>query len=328
MCVQVKMSMQMQELCDGGFDPHTGIYTSLHQLSENHKIPTRNDIDTATYVLSQFPDPDSRVALIDSATGVRLTYAQLRTSVRSLASGLYHAVGIRKGDVVFLLSPNSILYPTICLAVFSLGAALSPANPVNTESEIVKQVRDSGAKLIISAPEERHKFAKLNIPVLLTYRERSNEESVSVEELIECCESRDFPRTELTQSETAAVLYSSGTTGVSKGVILTHSNFIAIMMLLKWSVEESGSKDDVFLCFIPMFHIYGLAFFAMGLFCSGITTVLMKKFDFQGMLDAIKTYKVNNIAGVPPVVLGLVKYAKSAGEFLFESKKSLCLQVK
>ncbi|KAK4835060.1 hypothetical protein QYF36_004727 [Acer negundo] len=318
--------MSMEELCDqeethfqnSGFEPRTRIYHSVLQLGENYRIPTRPDLDTATFLLSQLPHgdvADSRVALIDSATNQRVTYAQLRTSIRSLASGLYHALGVRKGDVVFLLSPNTVLYPTICLAIFSLGAVLSPANPVNTESEIVKQVRDSGAKLVISAPEELHKFGKLQVPVLLTCRDQSyNDNSVYVEELIECCDPLECPETELTQSDTAAVLYSSGTTGTSKGVILTHANFISIMTLLKWSVHSTDSQNDVFLCFIPMFHIYGLAFFGLGLFCAGVTTVVMQRFDFQAMLDAIKTHKVNNIPAVPPVILGLVKYSKVAGD--------------
>ncbi|TXG49412.1 hypothetical protein EZV62_025287 [Acer yangbiense] len=318
--------MSMEEPCDqeethfqnSGFEPRTGIYHSVLQLSENHRIPTRPDLDTATFLLSQLPHrdvADSRVALIDSATNQRVTYAQLRTSIHSLASGLYHALGVRKGDVVFLLSPNTVLYPTICLAIFSLGAVLTPANPVNTESEIVKQVRDSGAKLVISAPEELHKFGKLQVPVLLTCRDQSyNDNSVYVEELIECCDPLECPETELTQSDTAAVLYSSGTTGTSKGVILTHANFISIMTLLKWSVHATDSQNDVFLCFIPMFHIYGLAFFGLGLFCAGVTTVVMQRFDFQAMLDAIKTHKVNNIPAVPPVILGLVKYSKVAGD--------------
>ncbi|KAH7547824.1 hypothetical protein ACOSP7_032932 [Xanthoceras sorbifolium] len=319
--------MSMEELWEeethfqnSGFEPRLGIYHSVYQLGENHIIPTRLDLDTATFVLSQFPHPDvadSRVALIDSATNQRVTYAQLRQSIRALAAGLYHALGVRKGDAVFLLSPNSVLYPTICLAIFSLGAVLSPANPVNTESEIVKQVRDSGAKLVISAPEELHKFGKLQVPILLTCRDQSNNNdnnSVSVEELIDCCDPLECPETQLSQSDMAAVLYSSGTTGTSKGVILTHANFISIMTLLKWSVDVSHSQNDVFLCFIPMFHIYGLAFFGLGLFCSGITTVLMQRYDFQAMLDAVKTHKVNNIAAVPPVILGLVKHGKAAGD--------------
>lgn len=104
-----------------GFDPKTGIYHSLHQLGENLQIPTRHDLDPTSYVLSQFPHPDhaeTKVALVDLATNQQVTYAQLHRSIHALASGLYNGLGVRKSDVVFLLSPNSILYPTICLAVF------------------------------------------------------------------------------------------------------------------------------------------------------------------------------------------------------------------
>ncbi|XP_011031616.1 PREDICTED: 4-coumarate--CoA ligase-like 7 [Populus euphratica] len=292
-----------------GFDPLTGIYHSLHQLGENFQIPTRHDIDTTTYVLSQFPHPDhapTKVALIDLATNHQVNYSQLHRSIRALASGLYNGLGVRKGDVVFLLSQNSILYPTICLAIFSTGAILSPANPVNTKSEISKQIQDSGAKLVISSPEELHKLLEIGVPTLVTTRE-SNGDSLSVEELIEYSDPLELPQVGITQSDTAAILYSSGTTGTSKGVILTHSNFIAVMTLLKWSVFATSSQNDTFLCFIPIFHIYGLAFFGLGLFCAGITTVLMRRFDFQAMLDAVQAYKINNIPAVPPVILGLVK---------------------
>uniref|UniRef100_A0A7N2MDL3 Uncharacterized protein n=1 Tax=Quercus lobata TaxID=97700 RepID=A0A7N2MDL3_QUELO len=185
-----------------GFDPQSGIYHSLDKLDEHQQIPTMPDLDTATYVLSQFPHPhqaESQIALIDSSTNQQVTYTQLQRSIRSLAS------------------------------------------------------------------------------------------------------------------DTAAILYSSGTTGTSKGVILTHANFIAVMTLLRWSVDVTSAQNDVFLCFIPTFPIYGLAFFALGLFCSGTTTVLMQKFEFQAMLHAIKAHKVSNIPAVPPVILGLVKYTSKAG---------------
>ncbi|KAL7215222.1 hypothetical protein ACSBR1_027394 [Camellia fascicularis] len=307
---EAKKSYQPEYDPRSGFDSRTGIYHSLEQLGEHLKIPTRPDLDTAMFVLSQFPLPkeaESRVALIDSATNQRVTYAQLRHSIESLASGLYHGLGIRKGDVVFVLSPNSLLYPTICLAVLSIGAVLTTANPVNTASEIAKQVRDSGAKLGIAAPEEVCKLVSTGLPTLHT--SRPSDSALSIEELIESCDPMELPKQGLTQSDTAAILYSSGTTGTSKGVVLTHSNFISIMTLLKWTVDAISAQNDVFLCFIPMFHIYGLAFFGLGLFCSGITTVLMQKFDFQAMLDAIQTYQVNNVPAVPPVILGLVKYS-------------------
>lgn len=78
-------------------------------------------------------------------------------------------------------------------------------------------------------------------------------------------------------------------------------------------MDVTSAQDDVFLCFIPMFHIYGLAFFALGLFCSGTTTVLLQKFEFQAMLHAIKAHKANNIPAAPPVILGLVKYTSKGG---------------
>ncbi|XP_041022198.1 4-coumarate--CoA ligase-like 5 [Juglans microcarpa x Juglans regia] len=303
-----------------GFDPETRIYHSLVKLGEQKQIPRRPDLDTATFVLSQFPDPhksESQIALIDAATNQHVTYAQLHRSIRSLASGLYHALGVRQGDVVFVLSPNSLLYPTICLAVFSVGAVLTTANPLNTQAEIAKQVRDSGAKLAISVPAELHKLVPTGVPTVLTSGKSSNDNLLSIEELIECCDDPlELPQISRAQSDTAAILYSSGTTGTSKGVILTHANFISLVTLLQWSVEVTSSEKDVFLCFIPMFHIYGLAFFALGLFCSGVTTVLMQKFELQIMLDAIQAHKISNIPAVPPVILGLVKYARKEGSDL------------
>ncbi|KAK4385562.1 4-coumarate--CoA ligase-like 7 [Sesamum angolense] len=293
-----------------GYDAQTGIYHSLVHLSEQNKIPTQPNLDTATFVLSQFPPPEHAeklVALIDSATNHRLTYAQLRRSISTLAAGLYHGLGLRKGDVVLILSPNSLLYSTICLAVLSIGGVITTANPLNTEMEIAKQVSDSGAKLAVSSPEEMHKVCPTGVPVLLTSR-GTDDSQLSVEELIEECEPLEIPGVKPTQSDVAAILYSSGTTGTSKGVVLTHANFISVITLLKWSVDVSKAHDDVFLCFIPLFHIYGLVFFGLGLFCSGTTTVLMQRFDFRAMLEAIHNHKVSNIPAVPPVILGLVKY--------------------
>ncbi|KAL3834112.1 hypothetical protein ACJIZ3_008848 [Penstemon smallii] len=300
-----------------GFDSQTGIYHSLVQLNENQKIPTQPNLDIATFVLSQFPPPyqaETKVALINSTTNHQVTYAQLRGSINSLAAGLYHGLGVRKGNVIFILSPNSLLYPTICLAVLSIGAVITTANPLNTAAEIIKQVNDSGANLAISSPEEMHKLYPTGVPTLVTSRcKEDSNPHLSVEELIENCEPLTIPTTNITQSDTAAILYSSGTTGTSKGVVLTHSNFVSLMTLLKWSVDVSKSQDDVFLCFVPMFHIYGLAFFGLGLFCSGTTTILMERFDFIGMLEAIQNHKVSNIPAVPSVILGLVKYNNLGG---------------
>ncbi|KAI3517191.1 hypothetical protein L1887_16402 [Cichorium endivia] len=305
------------------YDPKTGIYHSLIRLEGKHKIPTTTNLDTATFVISQFPSleqAETKVALIDSATNRRLTYGELRRSIHSLAAGLYQRLGVRKGDVIFVLSSNSIIYPTICLAILLVGGVLTTSNPINTESEITKQVLDSGAKLAIAAPEAMHKLLSTKVPIIVTTRPVDGNE-VSVEELIESGEPMELPENKQTQSDTAAILYSSGTTGTSKGVILTHGNLISMMTLLKWAAETTSSTDDIFLCFIPMFHIYGLVFFGLGLLCAGTTSVLMNRFELKAMLEAIQTYKVNNIPAVPPVILGMVKY--NGGDYDLSSLRSV-----
>ncbi|XP_028782526.1 4-coumarate--CoA ligase-like 5 [Neltuma alba] len=310
-----------------GYDSRSGIYHSLVKLSAKHEIPTRPDIDAATLVLSHFPRAHQlaakKPAFVDASTNQTMSYGELQSSVYSLASGLYHGIGIRKGYVVFVLSPNSILYPTICLAVLSIGAILTTANPLNTASEIAKQVKDSGAKLAISAPEEMKKLLATGVPIILTTRQ-SDGRMLSVEELIEGCSDNipeQLPQVKLAQSDTAAILYSSGTTGMSKGVVLTHANIISIVSLLTWSADVTSSQNDVFLGFIPIFHIYGLVFFGLGLLCRGVTSVIMQKFDFKEMLFAIQKYRVNNLPAVPPVILALVKYGSKAGFDLSSLKK-------
>ncbi|GFZ14679.1 AMP-dependent synthetase and ligase family protein [Actinidia rufa] len=188
-----------------GFDSQTGIYNSLHQLGEHQKIRTRPDLDTATFVLSQFPHlSESRVAShayrLDHEPPSHLRATPLVDRLL-LTAGPYHALGVHKGDVVFVLSPNSLL-----------GVATTTTHPI----------------------------IHCSYPILIRHK-----------------------------------------------------------------------LNNVFLCFITMFHIYGLNFYALGLFCSVVTTVVMQRFDFQSMLNTIQTHRVNNIAAVPPVILGLVKYDKS-----------------
>ncbi|CAJ1976625.1 unnamed protein product [Sphenostylis stenocarpa] len=295
-----------------GYNSREGLYHSLVKLGTKHEIPTSPDLNTANYVLSQFPLAEGKIAFIDSGSDRSVSYGELRRSIYSLASALFHEHEVRKGDVVFVLSPNTTLYSTICLAVLSVGAVVTTANSINTESEISKQLRDSGAKLAISAPEELHKLVPTGVPTILTSR-LSDGNVLSVEEVIEgCYNSPELPQIPVAQSDTATILYSSGTTGISKGVVLTHANLISIMRLLFWQVDVTASQDDIFLAIIPMFHIYGLMFFGLGLLCVGVTTVLMQKYDFQAMLVAIQKHKVNNLPAVPPVILALVKYSRKA----------------
>lgn len=116
-----------------------------------------------------------------------------------------------------------------------------------------------------------------------------------------------LPEIPTRQQDPAALLYSSGTTGASKGVIITHRNLIAQTCML-FSMEGGQLRPElVYLCLIPIFHVYGLGMFVCGLPAMGCKIVIMPKFDMQEMLSTIQQYKVTNLPLVPPIMLALTK---------------------
>ncbi|RZR79500.1 hypothetical protein BHM03_00005230 [Ensete ventricosum] len=302
--------MHEEEDTRSGFCPRSGVYRSLHRLGPRHRPPSDPAFDAASFVFSLLPPLDStRSVFLDSTTGRRLTFFDLRRSALSLAAALHHAFGLRPGDVVLLLSPNTVLYPVIVLAVLAVGAVLCPASPLHTPAEVARQALDAGATLAIAAPEEAHKAAAaVGVPTLLTEREPGDPDGPpTAEEMMEWGDPLEAPPPARRQSDVAVVLYSSGTTGAPKGVMLTHGNLIAIVSLLRWSAEVSGSAGDVYLAFVPMYHVYGLAFFALGLPAVGATTVVMRRFEMGAAMEAVARHGVTNIPAVPPVVAALAK---------------------
>ena len=109
------------------------------------------------------------------------------------------------------------------------------------------------------------------------------------------------------QSDTAALLYSSGTTGVSKGVILTHKNFIAAALMINMDDDLAGELNNVFICVLPMFHVFGLAVITYAQLRRGSTVVSMRRFELEGFLKVIEKYRVTNLWVVPPMILALAK---------------------
>ncbi|GFQ00215.1 4-coumarate--coa ligase-like 7 [Phtheirospermum japonicum] len=109
------------------------------------------------------------------------------------------------------------------------------------------------------------------------------------------------------QDDVAALLYSSGTTGTSKGVVLTHRNFIAASLMVTTDQEFAGEAHNVFLCFLPLFHVFGLVAIMYAQLQRGNAVVSMSKFDLELILKTVEQYGVTHMWVVPPVVLGLAK---------------------
>ena len=245
-------------------------------------------------------------ALIDGRDGRAYTYAQLVEAISRAAAGLARR-GFRQRDVLAIFSPNAPEYPVAFHAAATLGGVVTTINPLYTAEEVSSQLRDAGAKFLLTVP-----------PLLERAREAA--EGTGVEEVFVFGEAEgatpfasllegdgEVPEVEIDPSEDVVALpYSSGTTGVAKGVMLTHRNIISNLCQFKGAGYEWG--DDTLICVLPMFHIYGLvAITNFGLY-SGSTIVTLPRFDLEQVLGVMQDYRVSIAHLVPPIVLALSKH--------------------
>ncbi|KAJ6368339.1 hypothetical protein OIU78_000849 [Salix suchowensis] len=250
-----------------------GIYRSLRPKLVLPKDPNLSMVSFLFRNSNSYPH---KPALIDADLSITLSYSELKSVVIKVAHGLLN-LGISKNDVVLIFAPNSYQFPICFLAIISTGAIATTANPLYTTSELSKQIKDSNPKLIITVPELWDKVKGFNVPAVFLGPKR------------------------------VPLPLESGTTGVSKGVVLTHGNFIAASLMVTMDQVMAGEMHNVFLCFLPMFHVFGLAVVTYSQLQMGNAVVSMGKFEFEMVLKTIEKYRVTHMWVVPPVVLALAK---------------------
>jgi acyl-CoA synthetase (AMP-forming)/AMP-acid ligase II len=249
----------------------------------------------------------TRTALVDGHDGTSLTYAQLDAFTRRIAAALTDA-GLRQGDVLALHSPNTLAFPAVFYGATRAGAAVSTVHPLATAKELARQLRDSGARWIVTVS-----------PLLETARQAA-EWTGGVEEIFVCDHAEGHrsvqdmrqstaPEPEITIDpgrDLAALPYSSGTTSIPKGVMLTHRN-IATNLAQLHPVMPSAPGDKL-LAVLPFFHIYGLTALMNSPLRNGATVVVQRRFEIAQFLSAIETHRVNALYVAPPIVLALAKH--------------------
>ncbi|MET9070740.1 4-coumarate--CoA ligase family protein [Streptomyces sp. NPDC004232] len=246
-------------------------------------------------------------ALIDGTDGTTLTYEQVDRFHRRVAAGLADA-GVRKGDVLALHSPNTIAFPTAFYAATRAGASVTTVHPLATPEEFAKQLRDSAARWIVTVS-----------PLLGTAR-RAAELAGGVREIFVCDRASGHrsladmlattapePQPVLDPAEDIAALpYSSGTTGVPKGVMLTHRQIATNLAQLEPAVP--AAPGDRILAVLPFFHIYGLTALMNAPLRKGATVVVLPRFELETFLAAIQNHRITGLYVAPPIVLALAKH--------------------
>jgi acyl-CoA synthetase (AMP-forming)/AMP-acid ligase II len=267
------------------------------------------DVSLTEFVFSRAAEHADRPALVDGLSGRTLTYAQLRAAVRAAAAGLARR-GFAKGDVLALYSPNLPEYVVAFHAVASLGGVVTPVNPLYTVEELSKQLDDSGAKYIVTVPAlaERAREASEGRELRELFVFGEAEGATPFASLLEGGGEPPAvePTVKIVPREDLVVLpYSSGTTGVCKGVMLTHRNLVSNLAQIKGAGHDWG--DETLVCVLPLFHIYGMvAIMSHGLYC-GATVVTLPRFDFGQLLKTMQDYRVSFAHLVPPIILALSK---------------------
>jgi acyl-CoA synthetase (AMP-forming)/AMP-acid ligase II len=267
------------------------------------------NVPITEFVLAQAEQRGDKLAIVDGPSGRGLTYAQLVDAVRRVAAGLA-AIGLNKGDVLAIYSPNLPEYAVAFHAVASLGGTVTTVNPLYTTRELTQQLSDCNARFL------------LTVPPLIDNARAAAERVPSVREVLvfgEAAGATPFasllthgaqpPAVSIDPfNDLVALPYSSGTTGLPKGVMLSHHNLVAELSTAAARTDIAFPDDhDTLLAFLPFFHIYGIVIFLNYGLWSGATIVSTPRFDFEQFLDMLQRYGVTYLHLVPPVVVAMAK---------------------
>ena len=261
------------------------------------------EIALTEFVLAKGQSIPEHLAMIDGASGRTYTFEELSDAIHRLAGGL-QSQGFTPGTTVALMAPNMPEYAVVFHGVAVAGGTVTTVNPVYGADEVRFQLNDAGASMVITVPD----FAATATEAM---------EGTGATEVVTIGSADGYRSLEDLMGEpiqqvpvdvrtqTIVLPYSSGTTGLPKGVMLSHHNCVA--NLVQGNAMLDYQPGEVALAVLPFFHIYGMQVLMNGLLAEGVTVITMPRFDMEGALKLIQEHKVTQFYAVPPIVLGLAK---------------------
>jgi long-chain acyl-CoA synthetase len=256
-----------------------------------------------------------KTALIDASSGRRFTYAEYGESVERLARG-FVAAGLCPGDVIAIFLPNSWEFAAAYHAATLAGGIPTLLNPTYREREVRYQLETSGATFLITDGPLLNDINLAGLPDLrriFAIRQPASQ-TQDFSTLLQPS-TASLPHPGQTSHETVAALpFSSGTTGLPKGVMLSHHNLVANVYQILGPNAAPFIPADVMLCFLPLYHIYGLTVGLSLTLTLGATLVLMPRFDMPKLLGLLQQERVTMMPMVPPAINALCQAAE-AGHF-------------
>jgi len=238
----------------------------------------------------------------------RLTYGELWQKANALAAGL-HELGVKKGDRIATLLPNSPAMIVSYYGIWMAGAAITPCNSMAKENELEHQLKDSGASLLIAAEHLAGPAVpvaeRLGVKVIMASIRESNKMTFSSRKILEGRGMRPAGVPIEPKQDMAVLLYTGGTTGIPKGAMLTHRNIVAnTIQYAEWYGFEPGTETCV--CTLPMSHSGGMSGVMNVPLYAGATLVVMMRFKAEAVALAIERYRATRFFSVPTTYIAIM----------------------
>ena len=274
------------------------------------------------FVLSRAAELGGKPAIIDGTTGRALGYRELKAAIGRCATVLARR-GVAPGDVLALVGPNCPGYAIVFHAAAVAGAAVSTINPLAPAAEIAGQLRYSGARWLAGPSAlmaEKGRLATdaagLDSAAALEFGEVDGAIQLSAVPLSAVPLSAIQlsavppgaavrPGRQTSSDHLAYLPYSSGTTGLPKGVMISHRNLVANLCQVR--AVHRVRPANVILAVLPWFHIFGLLTSLNLALREGATIVTMPRFELAEFLRLVQEHRVTRVTVVPPIVLALAK---------------------
>lgn len=279
------------------------------------KIPAQIDYPDLTMpqfldkIAAEFPE---REAIIFS--GIKISFQMLQGMVNQCANALAD-LGVKNGDRVAIMSPNSPHYVMAFMAILKLGGIVVQVNPMYVERELEHILNDSGAEIIIAydafyplinkvcdvTPLQKIILFSLGQPA------EKDDSVIKAEELL-LKYPPVFSQVPVEMDDVAVFQYTGGTTGVSKGAMLTHRNITANALQVTYWFENMEYGQEKVLCALPFFHSYAMTTCMNFSIVNAATMIVMPRFEIKQCLELIKVYQPTFFPGAPTMYIAIINH--------------------
>jgi len=271
--------------------------------------------------VEDFPERDAVIF-----QGQKITYGQLGQQVDQMVSGLAQ-LGLRKGQRMAIMLPNCPQFIVAYYAILKIGGVVVNVNPMYVERELEFQLKDAGAEMIVAPADflPRLNAVKEKVSlrmIILTEMEDAFQKISSVEpdgkegiyryaEVLRLGSRRAPPSIEVNPGEVALLQYTGGTTGLSKGAMLTHRNLVVnVHQCVAWQPGAVRGEERM-LAVLPFFHVYGMTVAMNEAILLAATIILLTRFNADEALEAINRYHPTRFPGVPTMYFAIINHPQA-----------------